>query len=153
MVATKVPPPLLPMLSARGTVLTSFVNEDRAALTNFVDSLLPKNPIVSYVVFTAMMETCVTRVKIVRCCWTVIDASNVWDRILGRIVVIPFPCHSTFVPSATFRTTGKCWAMSRCTKEGTTSIAHVRFRANDTRFFFGPFGVATHRTCARPCRN
>jgi len=71
-----------------------------------VDSLLPKNPIVYCAVFTAVMETCVTPVKIVRCCWKVVDASNVWDRILGRIVVIPFPNHPTFVPSVTFRTTG-----------------------------------------------
>jgi hypothetical protein len=83
----------------------------------------------------------------------VVDASNVWDHILGRITVIPFPSHPTFVPSATFRTMGRHWAMSRCTKEGTVLIARVRSGANDTGFFFGPFGVATRRTCARPCRN
>ncbi len=83
----------------------------------------------------------------------VVDASNVWDRILGRIAVIPFPSHPTFVPSATFCTTGRRWAMSRCTKEGTVSIARVRSGANDTGFFSGPFGVATCRMCARPCRN
>jgi len=44
MVATKVPPPLLPMLSARGTVLTSFVDEDRAALTNFYRFVAPEEP-------------------------------------------------------------------------------------------------------------
>jgi uncharacterized protein YqhQ len=62
------------------------------------------NPIVSCVVFTAMLETCVTLVKIVRCCWMVVDASNVWDRILGRIALIPFLGHLTVVPSATFCT-------------------------------------------------
>ncbi len=96
---------------------------------------------------------CVTPVKIVRCCWMVVDASNVWDRILGRIVVIPFPNHPTFVRSATFRTTGQRWATSHCTKEGTVWIARVRSGANDIEFLFGPFGVATRRTCARPCRN
>jgi hypothetical protein len=118
----------------------------------FVDSLLPKNPIVSCVVFTTMLETCVTPVKIVCCCWTIVNVSNVWDRIPGRIAIIPFPSHPTFVPSATFRTTGRRWVTSRCTKEGTVSIARVRSRANNTTFFFGPFGVVTHRTCARPCR-
>jgi hypothetical protein len=38
------PPPLLPMLSARGTVLTSFVNEDCAALTNFRRFATPEEP-------------------------------------------------------------------------------------------------------------
>jgi hypothetical protein len=32
-------------------------------------------------------------------------------------------------------------------------IARVKFGLNDTEFFFGPSGVATHRTCTRPCRN
>jgi len=82
----------------------------------------------------------------------VVDASNVWDCILGRIAVIPFPNHPTFVSSATFRTTGRRWATSCCTKEGTVSIAWVRSGANDAGFFFGPFGVTTRRTCARPCR-
>jgi len=72
----------------------------------------------------------------------VVDASNVWDRILGRIAVIPFPNHPTFVPSATFRKTSKRWATSPCTKEGTVSIARVRSGANNTAFFFGPFGDA-----------
>ncbi len=101
----------------------------------------------------AVMETCVTPVKIVRCCYMVVNASNVWDRILGGIVVILFPSHPRFVPSATFRTTSKHWAMSRCTKEGTVLIARVKSGVNDTRFFFGPFSVTTRRTCIRPCRN
>jgi hypothetical protein len=81
------------------------------------------NPIFSYVVFTVMLETCVTLVKIVHYCWMVINVSNVWDRILGRIALIPFPSHLTVVPSATFCTTGRCWVMSRYTKEGMVLIA------------------------------
>jgi hypothetical protein len=74
----------------------------------------------------------------------VIDASNVLDHILGRIAIIPFPIHLTIVPSATFCTMGKHWAMSHCMKEGMLLISWVKFEVKDTEFFFGPFGIATH---------
>jgi hypothetical protein len=96
---------------------------------------------------------CVTLVKIIHCCEMVIDASNVSDHILGQIIVIPFPNYLTIVPSATFCTMNKRWAMSLCMKESTMSIARVKFRVNGIRFFFGPFGIATHQTCTRPCPN
>jgi len=83
----------------------------------------------------------------------VINVSDVLDRILGQLAIIPFPNRPTVVPSATFCTTGKRWAMSSCTKEGTVLIAWVKFRVNDTKFFFGPFGVATPQTCTGPCQN
>jgi hypothetical protein len=83
----------------------------------------------------------------------VTSASNVSDRIRGPIVAIPFPCRLTIVPSATFSTTGRRWAMSPCTKGGMALIARVRSEANDTGFSFGLFGVETRRTCTGPCRS
>jgi hypothetical protein len=74
----------------------------------------------------------------------VINASNVLDRILGQIAIIPFSTHLTIVPSATFCTTSRHWVMSHCMKEGMVLIAWVKSKVNDTEFFFGPFGVATH---------
>jgi hypothetical protein len=70
------------------------------------------------------------------------NASNVLDRILGQIAIIPSSIHLTIVPSATFCTTSKHWVMSHCMKEGMVLIA--KSRVNDTKFFFGLFGVATH---------
>jgi hypothetical protein len=37
-------------------------------------------------------------------------------------------------------------------KEGMVLIAWVKSGVNDIEFFFGPFGVATHQTCIRPCK-
>jgi hypothetical protein len=74
----------------------------------------------------------------------VINALHVLDRILGWIAIIPFPTHLTIVPSATFCSTGKHWAMSHCMKESMVLIAWVRFGVKDTKLFFGPFGIATH---------
>jgi hypothetical protein len=74
----------------------------------------------------------------------VINASNVLDRILGQIAIIPSSTHLTIVPSATFGTMSRHWVKSHCMKEGMVLIAQVISRVNDTEFFFGPFGVATH---------
>jgi hypothetical protein len=72
------------------------------------------------------------------------NASNVLDRILGQITIIPSSTHLTIVPSATFCTTSKHWVMSHCMKEGMVLIVRVKSKVNDTEFFFEPFGVATH---------
>jgi hypothetical protein len=67
----------------------------------------------------------------------VINVSNVLDSILGRIAIIPLPTHLTIVPSATFCTMGKHWAMSHCMKEGTMLIAQIKSKVNDTKFSLG----------------
>jgi hypothetical protein len=101
------PPLPLPMLRVRATVLTSFMNEDRTSLKNFRRFATPDEPnCLMCSVYDDARNLC-HPVKIVRCCWMVVDASNVWDCILGRIALIPFPGHLTVVPSATFCTTGK----------------------------------------------
>jgi len=83
----------------------------------------------------------------------VMNASNVLDHILGQISIIPFPTHLIIVPSATFCIMGRHWVMSHYMKESMVLIARVRSKVNDTKFFFGSFGVATHQTCTRPCQN
>ncbi len=147
------PPLPLPILRVRATVLTFFMNEDHTSLINFCSFVALNEPnCLLCCVYGNDGDLCHPSQN----CPLLLNGYRCFKYLRPHLRAYfhnSIPHHLTIVPSATFCTMDMHWVMSHYMKEGMVLIAHVRSRVNDTQFFFGSLGVATHQTCIRPCQN
>ncbi len=145
------PPSPLPMLRARATVLTSFMNEDRTSLMNFRRFAVPDEPdCLLCRVYGGDGNVCHPSQN----CPLLLDGYQCF-KCLGPHLRTncrnSIPQSPDSCPKCHLLHNGQAFGNVSC--KGMALIARVKFGLNDTEFFFGPSGVATHRTCTRPCRN
>jgi hypothetical protein len=147
------PPPPLPMLRVRATMLTSFMNKDRTSLKNFRR-------------FAALDEpNCLL-------CSVYGNARNLCHPSQNCPLLLDgYRCFKCLVPHPRSDCPNSIpWSLDSCPKchllhnghalgdvqlhEGRYGVdCPIKSGVNDTAFFFGPFGFATRLTSTRPCRN